>query len=63
MAGPLMVVNIMIYSIHTEYLPDIERIMQQREKQFKKKMLAELPRRTSDRIAIKAAQRIEEVGE
>ena len=35
--------------------------MQQREKQFKKKMLAELPRRTSDRIAIKAAQRIEEV--
>ena len=47
----------------TEYLPDIERIEQQRERQFKKKMLAELPRRTSDRIAIKAAQRIEEVRE
>ena len=47
----------------TEYLPDIERIEQQRERQFKKKMLAELPRRTSDRIAIKAAQRIEEVCE
>ena len=54
-----MVMNIVIYS---EYLPDIERIVQQREKQFKKKMLAELPRRTSDRIAIKAAQKIEEVG-
>ena len=46
-----------------EYLPDIERLAQQREKQFKKKMLAELPRRTSDRIAIKAAQKIEEVSQ
>ena len=55
-----MVMNIVIYS---EYLPDIERTVQQREKQFKKKMLAELPRRTSDRIAIKAAQKIEEVRE
>lgn len=32
-----------------------------RDRQYKKKMLAEMPRRTSDRIAIKAAQRIEEV--
>ena len=67
---PLRAMNTMIIRwMHThthtraEYLPDIERLAQQREKQFKKKMLAELPRRTSDRIAIKAAQKIEEVSQ
>ena len=47
--------------VFTDYLPDIEKISQQRDRQCKKKLLAEQPRRTSDRIAIKAAQRIEEV--
>jgi len=35
--------------------------LQVREKQFRLKMLAEMPRRTSDRIALKAAQKAEQV--
>ena len=31
------------------------------EKIFKKKLMLEMPRRTSDRLAMKAVQRIEEV--
>ena len=42
-------------------LPDVLWLLQQQEKEFKKKLLAELPRRTSDRIAIKAAQKEEQV--
>ena len=42
-------------------LPDVLWLLQQQEREFKKKLLAELPRRTSDRIAIKAAQKDEQV--
>lgn len=49
------------FYLSSEYLPDIEKNVQLRDRQYKKKLLAEMPRRTSDRIAIKAAQKIEEV--
>lgn len=39
----------------------MEYVFASREKQLKKRMLSELPRRTSDRIAIKAAIREEQV--
>ena len=44
-----------------ELLPEVEYLHAVRQKQLKKRMLEELPRRTSDRIAIKAAIREEEV--
>ena len=45
-----------------ELLPDVQYLFREREKELKRKMIAELPRRTSDRIALKA-QREEEVRE
>ena len=45
-----------------ELLPHVQYLFREREKEMKKKMIAELPRRTSDRIALKA-QREEEVRE
>ena len=45
-----------------ELLPNVQYLFREREKEMKKKMIAELPRRTSDRIALKA-QREEEVSE
>ena len=39
-----------------EILPHILWEFKERDKELKKKLLAELPRRTSDRIAIKAQQ-------
>lgn len=47
-------------SLFLELLPEVEYLVHQREKELKKKLLAELPRRTSDRIALKAQQKIEE---
>ena len=43
-------------------LPDVTWLFQQKDKEFKKKLLAELPRRTSDRIALKTVQKEEQVG-
>ena len=42
-------------------LPDVLWLLQQQERDFKKKILAEMPRRTSDRIALKAAQKDDQV--
>ena len=50
----------MIYD-YIAILPELEYIFSVREKQLKKRMLSELPRRSSDRIAIKALKD-EEVG-
>lgn len=47
--------------ILAEILPDVEYIYTLQQKQLKKRMLGELPRRSSDRIAIKAAIKEEEV--
>ena len=44
-----------------EILPDVEYMYAVRAKQLKKRMLEELPRRSSDRIAIKTAVKEEEV--
>ena len=44
----------------SELLPEVEHLVVQREKELKRKLLAEIPRRTSDRIALKAQQQLEE---
>lgn len=44
-----------------EMFPNVECLFHEREKELKRKMIAELPRRMSDRIALKA-QREEQVG-
>jgi hypothetical protein len=49
--------------INNELLPDVMYNLQQKEKIFKKKLLAEMPRRTSDRLAQKAILREEEIME
>lgn len=54
----ILLINIMCIA---ELLPEVEYIYAVQQKQLKKRMLEELPRRTSDRIAIKAAIREEEV--
>ena len=36
-----------------ELLPHVQYLFREREKEMKKKMIAELPRRMSDRIALK----------
>ena len=48
-----------LYNNLTELLPHIEYLSQVREREDKKKLLASLPRRTSDRIAVKAAEKEE----
>ena len=50
-----------LYRVLCELLPDVLKLIQVRERQYKMKLLAEIPRRTSDRIAIKAQQREEQV--
>ena len=47
--------------VFVDFLPEVEYVFAARDKQLKKRMLSELPRRTSDRIAIKAALREEQV--
>lgn len=44
-----------------DFLPEVEHILTVREKQMKKRLLMDLPRRTSDRIAIKSAIKEEDV--
>ena len=46
---------------YPDFLCEVEHILSVQEKQLKKRMRAEMPRRTSDRIAIKAAIKEEEV--
>lgn len=46
--------------INVELLPEVLYLLQQKEKIFKRKLLMELPRRTSDRIAQKALKIEEE---
>ena len=55
----MLIVFQLYYQI--EILPEVEYIYLLREKQLKKRMLQDMPRRTSDRIAIKAAIKEEEV--
>ena len=51
-----------LYAHHyTEFLPEVEHILAMREKQIKKRILLGLPRRMSDRIAIKSAIKEEDV--
>ena len=52
----------LLHSNLTDLLPHIEYLSQVREKDDKKKLVAALPRRTSDRIATKAAEKEEMVG-
>ncbi len=51
----------LVIIIVTEYLPEVEYIITTREKKLKKRLLADMPRRTSDRIAFKSALKEEEV--
>lgn len=51
-----------LYNNLSELLPHIEYLSQVKEREDKKKLLAALPRRTSDRIAVKAAEKEELVG-
>lgn len=44
-----------------DFFPEVEHVYNIREKRLKKRLLAEMPRRSSDRIAIKAAVIEEEV--
>ncbi len=47
----------LLYSNLSDLLPHIEYLDGVRHKEEKRKLLAELPRRTSDRIAFKAAEK------
>ncbi|CAI8034138.1 Cat eye syndrome critical region protein 2 homolog [Geodia barretti] len=49
-----------LYRALEELLPDVQYLFREREKELKRKMIAELPRRTSDRIALKAQREEEE---
>lgn len=51
----------LLHSNLTDLLPHIEYLDQMREKEKKKKLIAAIPRRTSDRIAIKTAEKEEMV--
>lgn len=50
-------------ALSEELWPEVQRELTVKERQFKRKLLAELPRRTSDRIALKAQQKAEQVRE
>jgi hypothetical protein len=53
----------MLHSIlKNEFLPSIEEIYAQKEKEKEKKMAALIAKRTSDRLEVKRLQREEEVG-
>ncbi len=51
----------LLFSNLSELLPHIEYLDGVKHKEEKRKLLAELPRRTSDRIAVKAAEKDEMV--
>lgn len=48
-------------TLSEDYLPHVTWTFQNRMKEEKKRILAELPRRTSDRIAIRAVLKAEQV--